>query len=447
MLWYNFLCGDEIMKEVFNQLLTDLYVEDLPHPIPRAVCLRKLPKMVRKAHIFVGMRRSGKTWVMYQHMQSLIDSGVDKCNILYLNFEDDRLSSMKVSDFQSILDAYFTLYPELINSNDLHFFFDEIHEINGWEKFIRRLLDKEKMEVYISGSSAKLLSKEIASSLRGRTIVYEIFPFSFAEFLRSKGIDYSVNISTKQKARIVHYSKEFLLYGGFPEALSIEKNFFIQLLQGYINTVIYRDIIERYNIGNISIVHEFIVYCLQNCVSLLSLHKIYQRFKSQKKSVGKALLYELIGYLEDVYCIFSVPLYTYSFNKRSLNPKKIYAVDQGLITAYTIKPAFEYSARLENAVFCALRRKSENIFYYKTKTGYEIDFVVILSSGKNILIQVCTNMRNNEISEREIRSLISGMEELNIKEATIITTDEERVINDKHKLIHCVPYWKWVLRE
>ena len=171
------------MRQTFERLIIDFHASTLPEPSPREMEWPVLPKGVRKARVFIGMRRSGKTWAMYQGIQSLLKRGVDKTKILYINFEDDRLQPMETRDFQDLLDAYFSLYPQHADQQDLHFFFDEIHEAPGWEKFVRRLLDRERMQIYLSGSSAKMLGKEIASALRGRTLVQEVFPFSFREYL------------------------------------------------------------------------------------------------------------------------------------------------------------------------------------------------------------------------------------------------------------------------
>jgi len=433
------------MKEVFEQLILDFHNSELPLPSKREINISPLSENVRKAYIFIGMRRSGKTWAMYQRMNELLSQGLDKRKILYINFEDDRLISMQVKDFQSILDAYFGLYPEHLDRPDLHFFFDEMHEVEGWEQFIRRLLDQGKMHIYISGSSAKLLGKEIASALRGRTLVTEIFPFSFREYLNFKGLSLHEKLSTKERVLIAHYMKDFLQYGGFPEAVSLDKRFFNDLLQGYIDSVIYRDIVERYNISNVHAVRELIAFCLQNLSSLISINKIYNTFKSQGESVGKNSIYEFMGYLEDAYCIFSVPLFSHSRRKQAVNPKKIYGADQGFITAYTVKPRFEEASRLENAVFCRLRQRTKNIFYYKTKKGEELDFLTVMPNGKKDLYQVSVSMANKRTYDREVSALTQAMEELNAKQGIIITLNDTKTIKLKRGTIRCIPASHWLI--
>ena len=171
------------MKNLFKELIASFHNSEIPIPCKRQSSVPILTEKLRKAYVLIGVRRSGKTWSLYQLMHELMAKGITKSKLLYINFEDERLVDMQTKNFQEILEAYFELYPEYLNRSDIYFFFDEIHEIDGWEKFIRRLLDQEKMQLYITGSSSKMLSIEIASSLRGRTLEQEIFPFSFSRIL------------------------------------------------------------------------------------------------------------------------------------------------------------------------------------------------------------------------------------------------------------------------
>ncbi|HEX4045402.1 MAG TPA: AAA family ATPase, partial [Gammaproteobacteria bacterium] len=197
------------MRSLFKSIITEFHQGNWPKPIPRNLDLPTLPAHVRKAIIFIGMRRSGKSWTMYQIMQMLLQQGINKTQCLYINFSDERLLNMQAQDFQDILDAYYELYPEYVDypAGQLHFFFDEIQEIAGWEKFIRRLLDTESAKLYISGSSAKMLSSEIATVLRGRTLVREIFPFDFRVYLRAYATEVEVNhhLTSKKKSVLRHH--------------------------------------------------------------------------------------------------------------------------------------------------------------------------------------------------------------------------------------------------
>lgn len=437
------------MTNFFKQLITDFHNSQIPTPSLRVFELPKLPQNVRKAFVFIGMRRSGKTWSLYQQMHTLMQLGIKQEQMLYINFADDRLVNVKSENLQSILDAYFELYPKYLDSKDIHFFFDEIHEIVGWERFIRRLLDTQQMNIYISGSSAKMLSKEIATTLRGRAIVREVFPFSFYEYLHFHKIEPTKNTSTKQQIIIKSHLQNFLQYGGFPEIVSLKTDDEIhrELLQSYIESVIYRDIIERYKVTNVEVLKRLLIYCLQNSASLLSINKTFNILKSQGFSISKNSLYDFMTYFEDTYCIFSTSLYNFSVNKTTLNPKKIYLVDQGLITAYTIKDSFEQAARLETTVFLHLRRKYQQIYYYKTKDGKEVDFLTLTPDGQISLYQVSLDLSNDKTLQRETEALQQAMADLNVPTGAIITANEEQKIKTKNGEIQCIPLWKFLLSD
>ena len=456
------------MKEAFKQLIIDFHKGQLPKPSYRTLNLPKLPDSIRKANVFIGMRRSGKTWALYQQMQTLLEQGIKIEQILYLNFEDDRLPKITGSDLQKILDAYFELYPQYIDQSNIHFFFDEIQEIDSWEKFIRRLLDTEKMAIYITGSSAKMLSKEIASSLRGRTVVREIFPFSFTEYLQYLNVGFNSNVAlaTKEQQIIKHHLQNFLQRGGFPEitalysqptfpvkfpirfanasTLSIE---FRELLQSYINSVVQRDIIDRHQLKNSVLVRELCTMCLKNSAKLFSVNKSYNDLKSQGRKVGKKSLYDLMNYFEDAYCIFNVPAYNFSARKTANTEKKIYPVDQGLITAYTIKEEYEASTRLETAVFSHLRRHHQEIYYYKTDRGKEVDFLIMDEKGNPVLYQVALHLDGPETLTRETTALEEAMTKFKLKTGTIVTLDDERKIEVSSGKIQCMPIWKLFLQK
>lgn len=451
------------MKELFKQLIIDFHKTTLPKPSYRSLNLPKLSPSIRKALVFVGMRRSGKTWALYQQMQSLLEQGEKIEQILYLNFEDDRLSMITTNDLQKILDAYFELYPQYINQPNVYFFFDEIQEIPSWEKFIRRLLDTENMKIYITGSSAKMLSKEIASALRGRTIVREIFPFSFIEYLHyffNNSLNLQQPLATKKQQLIKHHLQHFLRWGGFPEVLVYTSSFMKteavqdgmlnnqlrELLQGYINSVIQRDIIDRYKLKNSLLVKELCIRCLKNGAKLFTVNKNYNDFKSQGHKVSKQSIYALMNYFEDAYCIFNIPAYNFSARKTANIGKKIYPIDQGLVTAYTIKEEFEASTRLETATFSNLRRQYQEVFYYKTKKNKEVDFLIFDKNGEPVLYQVSLDLSNKTTLEREVIALKEAMSELKLKTAFIITMDDEQEIKISEGKIQCIPIWKFLLQ-
>ena len=431
------------MKQALRTILIEFKERDLPEPTPRTIQPPKHHPNVRKAWVLMGMRRSGKTWAVYQEIHRRQTLGLAKETNLYINFEDDRLSGFQLNDFQSILDVYFELYPQYINNKELFFCFDEIHVVPGWEKFIRRLIDTEAMQICVTGSSAGMLSKELGTTLGGRAWPQEVFPYSFSEFLELKGVPSSTTMSSKTQAQVRHLASEYLLYGGFPEAVAEAKELHTALIQGYMDAVVLRDIVKRHSISNVDIMQKFLVQVLRQLAAPLSVTKVYHTLKSQGLALGKNSLFEYLQYFEDAYAVLSVPFFSLSERIRQVNPKKVYAVDPGVITAYSVKRGFERASRLENAVFMHLRRSESNICYYKTPQQKEVDFVVTTQLGDLILYQACVEMDNEQTRERELSALYETCNEFGLKEGSIITEDHEEEINNKGITIHCIPFWKW----
>jgi predicted AAA+ superfamily ATPase len=434
-----------LKKELLSEIILEFHRSDLPTLIPRApIEIPTLPSNVRKAFVFMGIRRCGKTYLMYLDMQKKIKRGLAKEKILYINFEDDRLTQFELADFQTILDVYFQLYPQCAEASDLCFYFDEIQNILGWEKFIRRLLDKEKMSLFITGSSAKLLSIEIATSLRGRCIEQEVFPLSFKEYLSYRGITISTTLTSKEKAAIRHHAEHYLWRGGFPETLDLSDPLHTQTIQSYVNACVFRDVIERHELKVPHIVKLFLIHCLQNIASPLSITKVYNTLRSRGEELTRSHLYKYLGYFEDAYLICSVPIFDFSTRKRQVNPSKIYVIDTGIILSYSIKKEMEKSTCLENAVYLHLRRSGpEQIFYYKTKTGKEVDFIAQFPNGRIDLIQASLDLHNEATRQREISALIEAAAELDKKEAFLITLDHEEIVTIGELTIYIKPYWQW----
>lgn len=302
------------------------------------------------------------------------------------------------------------------------------------------------MNIYITGSSAKLLSKEIATSLRGHCLTKEIFPLSFLEYLNYKEVRETRHLTSKDKSVIKHYCHNYLTQGGFPETLQLSKILHRQTIQSYINAAVFRDVIERYNLSNSALIKNFLNHCLQNIAAPLSLTKIYKTLKSLGETATKSNLYMYVKYFEDAYLLATVPLFDYSARKRQVNPSKIYCVDSGIIGAYSIKPAMEYSHCLENAVYIHLRQKKyEGIYYYKTHSGKEIDFIVQRANCQIELFQVCVSLDDDKTRQREITALIEAAQELNIRHARIITSDTSEHHEVDKLTIEMIPYWQWAL--
>ena len=392
------------LQEEFRQNLTDT-----KESTPRNYQFAEAPDMIKVA---MGMRRSGKTYFLYQTVRALIKEGIPLDQVLYLNFEDDRILPLDQKEMGRMIDTWYTLYPKN-HDRGCYLFLDEVQNVDGWPLVLRRILDTKNIQIYVTGSSAKMLSKEIATSLRGRSLSIEIFPYSFTEFLKSRQISFSTPSSGKI---FLDHKREHLLnffqMGGFPGVQMMQSNARLETLQNYVETVIFRDIIERYQIVNIRLLKYFVGFLLKNISSPFSVHKFYNDIKSQGYKVGKDTLYSYLSHLEDVFLIFTVPIFTESLRKMQTTPKKIYAVDNGLIGANTFNLTENFGKLLENLVYLDLRRQGKKIFYYLTADGYEVDFVTQDLQGKYEMIQVVWDMSDLQTMEREERALRQAEKEL-----------------------------------
>lgn len=390
------------MLDLLQLLIQEFHekLADFSDGIERTVCFPVLPDKIKVA---IGMRRTGKTWLLFQVIEALLKE-VPKTRILYLNFEDDRLAPMTQERLRELLDGFYALYPE--NKDQLcYVFLDEIQNVEDWPVVIRRYFDTKKIQIYLTGSSAKLLSKEIATSLRGRSIATEVWPFSFQEYLEAK----KIAIPNIEDLGL------YLEQGGFPETVLLQHPERMRILQDYVSVVIFRDIIERYKITNVSLIRYMIKTLIKNVGCSFSVHKFFNDLKSQAFSVSKTTVHEYLSYIEDAYLAFTVPLYSESLRKTQTNPRKIYAVDTGLVRAYTLGFPQNYGHHFENLVYLDLRRAGHEIYYYLTESRREVDFLSRDLNGKWHLYQVCWDMQDEATLQRERQALEEAEKELGIQ--------------------------------
>ncbi len=429
------------MKNIISQLIDDFHERPLPELVPRN---KEMPDVEGKANVIIGMRRAGKTWFCYQKIKELLASGINKEKILYLNFEDDRLLEFSVHHFQEILDVYFGKYPENRKAR-CYFFFDEIQRIDKWEIFIRRLIDTENVQVFLTGSSSKLLGVEIATSLRGRSLPIEIFPFSFDEFLKYHGIfsDRPKIFGTNTSSILRKAVKEYIEIGGFPEVQKTQKNTRVEILQGYIDAVLLKDIIERHNVSNVLVLKHLVRHIMNSAGEKFSVNKFFNTMKSMAVKCTKNSLYEYLEHLADAFLFYKVQVHSRSEKARMINPAKIYTIDTGLLNSMTFRASYDRGRLLETLVFMHLRRGGYQMEYISTKDGYEVDFLVKQRTKRDFaLIQSCWEISDEKTFERELRGLKSAMDELSITSGTIVTWDDEAIIENKIKVI---PIWKWLV--
>lgn len=388
--------------------------------VPRQL---QFPEAKRVIKVAVGMRRSGKTFFVYQEINKLLSQGVLPEQILFINFEDDRLLPMTAKEMGSLLDAFFTLYPEN-HQRICYLFLDEVQNVEDWPLVVRRYHDSKNVELYLTGSSAKLLSKEIATSLRGRSLSIEVWPFSFSEYI----VAHDIKVPNKpfgqkafdvMRAHVINYFEK----GGFPAVQHINESEWRETLQGYVDTVILRDIVERHNISNVSLLRYLTKSLITNAACPFSVNKFSNDIKSQGYRISKDTLYTYIGYLEDAYLIFTVPMYSESGRLRQTVPKKIYAIDNGLIHASSLNIKDIHNKYLENLVYLDLRRQKKDVYFYNTRDGYEVDFIAVAKDGAREIIQVTLEMNDSETRKRETRALVQAEEELGISGRIVTLQD------------------------
>lgn len=386
--------------------------------IPRSCQFPELPNKIKVA---IGMRRVGKTHFIFQTIRQLIDEQhIPWQCFLYLNFEDDRLLPCSQQQFRELLESFYQLYPQN-HQQTCYLFLDEIQNVEEWALVIRRFFDSKNVQIFLTGSSAKLLSKEIATSLRGRSFAIEIWPYSFSEYLLANKVpqvEELFNQSTQDLYQ--HYLCKYIEEGGFPEIIAIPQNEHRQVLQDYTELVILRDIVDRYHITNISLLKYLIKTLLKNVGSGFSVHKFANDIKSQGFTGAKNTIYDYLSYIEDAYLAFFLPLYSESIRKTLSNPRKIYAIDSGLIRAYSFSLNKNYGHLFENLVFLDLKRQGHQIHYYLTQNRFEVDFLTEDRQGKRQLFQVVWDTSDQKTLEREIRALDEAKQELNI-EGQLIT--------------------------
>jgi predicted AAA+ superfamily ATPase len=421
---------------LLDQVIADAHAQAIPALTSRRTRLAWLP---RKVDAIVGMRRSGKTWLMYQRMRELIEAGTPREDLLYINFEDERLGDITAAELSKLVDTHYRRNPAA-RSRPGALFFDEIQLVSGWERFVRRLVDSETAHICVTGSSAKLLSRETATSLRGRSLSTELFPFSFVEVLDHLGTRADPRPPARLRSTIEHTASEYLRRGGFPEVQALDEATRVRVLQDYLDVAILRDLIERHEIANPVALRRFVRQLMNAPAGLFSVNKLYDDLKSQGLAVSKDSLHAWLDHIQDAFVFFAIPIHTSSERSRQIHPRKVYAIDPGLVTACARRGSADIGQLLETAVFIELRRASSELAYLRTASGYEIDFVT--PSG---LVQACASIDDPATRDREVRALREAMAAFDYKEATIVTIADSEEIRITEGTIRVLPFWRWAL--
>ncbi|HLF66250.1 MAG TPA: ATP-binding protein [Gammaproteobacteria bacterium] len=429
-------------QALIKRIILDFQELEIKSTLTRRLTVTPIPG---KATVCIGVRRAGKSTFMFQIMQHLLTQGIEAQNILHLNFFDDRLHDLKHDGLNVILEAYFSLYPEKKNKEKIYCFFDEIQMIPEWEPFIDRLLRTESCEVYITGSSAKMLSKEIATQMRGRALSWEIFPFSFQEFLDFKQIESASPWSTKKRLLIGKAFETYWEEGAFPEVINLPSPLRIKIHQEYFTTILFRDLIERHDVAHPKALTDLAYYLMDNVAALYSINGLVGYLKSLGHKISKVVVSHYLGWFEDAYMFFTVRIFDPNLARAHANPKKIYCIDHAFVKSISSEILVNSGHYLENLVFITLRRISDKIYYFKTHNGKEVDFIIQHKNRSKNLIQVCETLRELKTQKRETTALNEAMKELNLTSSIIVTRNESAQIKVENGIIEVMPIWQFML--
>jgi predicted AAA+ superfamily ATPase len=435
---------------MMETMIKEWQARPLPEYIRRDLNIKLKGKL---STAIIGMRRSGKTWRLFQEIGRLVEEGVNPADTLYFNFDDNRLQPYAGTGAElldDLMETYYRLNPGG-RRRQVYFFLDEIQEVPGWARYARRIMDTEKIKLYFSGSSAKLLSGEIATEFRGRSLAFELLPFSFRESLRFRGMPENPN--PLDRSEYERAFTDYLSVGGFPEVL-LQDDFFIRtaLLQSYLDTVVLRDVLDRYGLSNVRGVRELAHTLVTNNGNLVSVKRLSDQLAARNIPMGREKTAQICGHFEDAFLVYFVPLYSQGLQKARVNPQKVYAADPGLALALSAAPSLNVGQRFEQTVYLELRRRYPllrrgGISYYLTANRSEVDFILGDPARQvpQALFQACVSLREPETREREVGALQRAMEELGLKRARIITLYERKEIKTPAGRIEVLPAWEWFL--
>lgn len=430
------------LRNIFQSIIA-LHQEEIPLSLHERSL--QLPLNKQRIVTVTGVRRCGKSSLLHLTINRLLASGVDKEQILYIGFDDERLANMDVSDFDEILQAYRLMYPDRPLSS-VYMFFDEIQIVKGWELFVLRVYKSYCKNVYVTGSTAQMLSGEMSSALRGWPDEYTEYPLSFKEFIAFKGV--KANRYTEEGAALMaNMFKSYLLTGGFPQAVLVNvETERVKLLQAYFNTMLFRDMIEHYNISaSPSVVRYFLKRVFNNITKPSSVNNIYNDLKSQGLKLSKDSLYQWLDYACNIFLLHKVPKYSKSIIKQSTSLSKYYVVDFALAKSVLLPQSEEKGKALENAVYMHLARhlnENEQIYYFNE--GAECDFVIANDEGVKELIQVCWELDEFN-TPRECGGLCAASAATGCKKASIVTCNQAQSIHYGDLQINVVAAWDFML--
>jgi predicted AAA+ superfamily ATPase len=411
-------------KDIFKSII----IANQERLVKLTVIKRKFEIEKNANYVITGSRRAGKTYLLYQVIQDNYDADTIK-KVLYINFEDERLIGLDYKKLNLIIESYQELYSE-----QPHLFFDEIQNIQNWEKFVRRLAD-QGYKIFITGSNSTMLSKQIASTLGGRFIIKEILPLSFKEYLVFNAISLKSNyLYSSQLQEVKKCFNEYFIYGGFPEVIKFEDK--RMYLSNLFQKLFYGDIIARYRIKNEKALQLVVKKMAESVNNETSVNRIKNLIKSIGIPVGTSTIFEYLKYLNESYLVLNIENYANKIVERETK-KKYYFIDNGILMLFLNN---QETKLLENMVFLELKRRYTNIYYHKR--NLETDFYI---PEEKLLIQVSYSISDIETEKREVKALLKSNSELKCDKRIIITFDTEKHVLKNNEDIEVIPVWKWLL--
>jgi predicted AAA+ superfamily ATPase len=404
--------------------------------------------LIRRHHLLtlIGPRRSGKTFACFQMMRSLLDTGVGREGMLYLNMEDERLTPADPAFLSRLLDIHAELFGTDF-SKPFFCFLDEIQNVPEWSKWARRITDEfPRLHLVLTGSSSKLLSTEIATELRGRALSVTILPYSFREFLRAREIepgDLRTLGHSRRNLSIRKAFQEYQVQGGFPGA--IDKPDRVEILQQYYRAMFLRDLVDRHGIRNSTLFDQFLKIALSRFSSLVSVSNLALSLPTAGQGFSKNTLVDYLDHAVDAFLVRLVPRYSTKVTEHLRHPRKLYSVDTGLLDAVRFSLSDDRGRMLENMVALELGRRKGDLFYFQDTV--ECDFVVTDRGKCQSAIQVCWDLSSSRTRERELSGLAAGMDAFGLKEGLILTESDQENLKVGGKTVRVRPFWLWALEK
>lgn len=437
-------CEEDVVetKDKLRRILQEWKEFDIPAGYPRDFDVRLLEG--KEILSVIGARRTGKTYLCYQ-MARLAKESLPADNVIYVNLEDERLSPTRGDELTLLWDVCREMLA-IDMTKRVYLFVDEIQNAGNWSKWARRITDQNpNIKLIITGSSSKLLSREIATELRGRTLSVKVFPLSFKEFLSARGISVDIDhiLHSRERPLIKKAFNEYLDTGGFPAVMDSPNR--KELLKEYYSVMFYRDLAERHKVKDLRLLEDYLTLLIDQTAALFSVTATAKKLAEFGHSPGKTTLSNFLRFAEDSFLVFGVKKFSFKVREQMRAPRKIYTIDHGLVRAIRFFFSEDRGRMLENIAFLHLYHQGQNIYYHQGTS--ECDFLAVDAGRVTGAFQVCTNMSSRKTREREMRGLVEAMETHKLKTGTILTEDENEELSVSTGKILVQPLWYRLLAD